>query len=533
MTTGGVFGPGGNGFGRPGGGEFGLGATFQSGPMPLFGPADTGRVSNMGRLPLGVDGGVLGLDSSGPLGVRSFKIARELFERAGLGDLFSMLAREHREVLPLLSVMDGPSGPIIQGPQSVLTKLFPGETCFSLEERLRGMGVSDPKLLGHATTVRLYASAANFRISGEQLAALLRTRQVSDVLLQLLRDRMPGRGKPGEQGPPREVVEELFGDKGLSLSDPQVQAELEPLLGITANTRIEERLIPFDPAAQGFNAANNVYLSQLAYLVYPWNGRNDAEIERIAAVLGLIQPKVIQVGNSQALVGFHPGQGDGSGALVVVPRGSEEVRDWIDDFKLLRRKVEGVESGKIHTGFWKHWGVLAPAVDAYYRQNVQGVMQEHHLDPSKMTSVLAGHSLGGAAAIVAWLCSTQIQSRRNHDPNAREAFVDLPVSQVYTFGQPRVMSAPLGQWLDNQRKEDGTTYVALVNNRDLVAFMPPPPFYSHFGDECRLFYGADKQLMELGQKPKQTSLEQPVRRLMDHLPWLYLGNARLHQMGIE
>jgi hypothetical protein len=112
----------------------------------------------------------------------------------------------------------------------------------------------------------------------------------------------------------------------------------------------------------------------------------------------------------------------------------------------------------VHAGFKR-------AADELYT-DLKPVLQPDY------TTRITGHSLGGALA-----CLTMMHLM--HD--------GVPVDQVITFGQPKVTNEQGGTAYPNDR------YFRVINNRDLVAQVPPSNVvydlsgaYQHFGPEITL-----------------------------------------------
>jgi hypothetical protein len=99
-------------------------------------------------------------------------------------------------------------------------------------------------------------------------------------------------------------------------------------------------------------------------------------------------------------------------ATLVVFRGTRDLRNWLTDLDCAKTAywIHGRET-RIHRGFWHAWQSV--------REEVAAIVQQRRV-------TLAGHSLGGALAMLAGI--DLVQS-------------GVEVAGVYTFGQPRVGNA--------------------------------------------------------------------------------------------
>jgi len=97
--------------------------------------------------------------------------------------------------------------------------------------------------------------------------------------------------------------------------------------------------------------------------------------------------------------------------VVVAPRGTANIRDFVTDIKCWRSYTT---LGEVHSGFWRAWNGISAKLYAEVRQ--------YGFKPV----VLCGHSLGGALAMLA------ARALRQNMVN---------VHSVYNFGAPRVGNA--------------------------------------------------------------------------------------------
>jgi V8-like Glu-specific endopeptidase len=136
-------------------------------------------------------------------------------------------------------------------------------------------------------------------------------------------------------------------------------------------------------------------------------------------------------------------------AALVAFRGTESVGNWLTDLD-----IAGTTRpyGVVHRGFLAAFQV----VDSQLRELLAGLPQRRVL--------LTGHSLGGALATVA----------------AAEWCGQIPISSVYTYGQPAVGRGEFPAFMNQQH---AGKFFRFVNNDDIVPRVPP--CYIHVG---RLFH---------------------------------------------
>jgi len=159
--------------------------------------------------------------------------------------------------------------------------------------------------------------------------------------------------------------------------------------------------------------------------------------------------------------------------IVVSFRGSANLTNWIEDFDFvtLVPYAECPEC-KVHEGFYKSWVSVARGITA--------AVKELRAHMPKADILVTGHSLGAAMAALAAVHLYYSEG--------------LPVSHVYTFGQPRVGNAEFHHFFNNgttqrEKNEPGVAY-RVVHWRDPV---PRGPFqwmgYEHTSTE--VWYNED------------------------------------------
>jgi hypothetical protein len=164
---------------------------------------------------------------------------------------------------------------------------------------------------------------------------------------------------------------------------------------------------------------------------------------------------------------------DQAGNIVVAFKGSSAPADFLQDAKVAmtlfnRPDLDHDPAVKVHTGFLEDFNAIKDAVIAQVRQYARS-------RPVPRVFI-TGHSLGGALAI---FCALECW---------RQA---LPVSGVYTFGQPRVGNAAFAALYDRTRMINGAILrditFRVVNQNDIVPRTPGLLLgYRHGGTELFL-----------------------------------------------
>ena len=133
--------------------------------------------------------------------------------------------------------------------------------------------------------------------------------------------------------------------------------------------------------------------------------------------------------------------------IYVVFRGSQSMRNWLDDFEIMQVKYPYCEKCQVHKGFYD-------VVQALKKETIDVVHQMTSGKSSKQFDIIiTGHSLGAAIA----------------DLMSIELFqADIP-TQVYTFGQPRIGNHEFANYVNLVIKD----YWRFTHNRDIVPHLPP------------------------------------------------------------
>lgn len=169
-------------------------------------------------------------------------------------------------------------------------------------------------------------------------------------------------------------------------------------------------------------------------------------------------------GSTQAFVGGNDRY------LIIAFRGTEptNIRDWFRD---LDAHFTAGPAGRVHRGFLKALDEVWDGADGLRSRIFEFRDQQQ-------TLWLAGHSLGGALAVLA---------------TARLRLVEkLPLNGIYTIGQPRVGDSAFVQALS-----DGVSdrHFRFVNNNDIVTRVPAWLYgYRHGGN--RLYFDNQGTLLD-------------------------------------
>lgn len=246
--------------------------------------------------------------------------------------------------------------------------------------------------------------------------------------------------------------------------------------------------IPFDVATDRFHPVNAWWMAEISRLIYrndrdelP-NTKGKSRAEFLAQVgLRELSP-LINLDSTQCTVIRSDGRTHPDLAIVVF-RGSQDVRDWVTNFRAV--PVPWRKGGSVHLGFARALDRVWPAI-------------EQKLGDFNGPLFYTGHSLGAALATLA------ASLRR---PKA-----------VYAFGAPRIGDRTFAQSLA------GIPIFRIVNNRDVVPTIPR--LLLEPCGETQFIDGQGKLLVN----PKITdslpalefSLTRPPEFLADHAPINYV-----------
>lgn len=127
----------------------------------------------------------------------------------------------------------------------------------------------------------------------------------------------------------------------------------------------------------------------------------------------------------------------------VVFSGTDEISDWLDNARI--KKVKRLD-GKIHRGFNQALEDLWGGIFAFWGSLPQ--------DCKDLPLYLGGHSLGGAMATIAIV---------------RFFESGIPVTQCYTFGQPKIGDSPFATSFNNLYQNK---LYRFHNDSDIVPLLP-------------------------------------------------------------
>lgn len=154
-------------------------------------------------------------------------------------------------------------------------------------------------------------------------------------------------------------------------------------------------------------------------------------------------------------------------------RGTEaNFADWFGNLKVIPKDTG--RYGTVHSGF--HGG--------YHNVHTDLVSFLSKVKAQDKNVWIAGHSLGGALALIA----------------GAELYDQYAIAGIHTIGQPRTGN---NAFLDFYDQNYGDRYIRIVNDRDVVARVPP--LYGHTGK--LYWFDEDGELQQVGRTRSADGVE--------------------------
>ena len=175
--------------------------------------------------------------------------------------------------------------------------------------------------------------------------------------------------------------------------------------------------------------------------------------------------------------------------VLIAFRGTEAVGDWLGNLNAgFTNRTYGGQQVGIHRGFYFGFNAVRRQLEEVLSQNPD------------LPIVLAGHSLGGALALIA---------AAEWRPTGR-------VRWIHTIGQPAVGFSGFRQFITDSYRDN---YFRYINNNDIVTMVPPG--YSHAGN-LRRFLGngsleAATEAVGAGPRPVQQETPTMTEEQFDEL----------------
>ncbi|KAL8950163.1 MAG: hypothetical protein Q9222_003791 [Ikaeria aurantiellina] len=152
--------------------------------------------------------------------------------------------------------------------------------------------------------------------------------------------------------------------------------------------------------------------------------------------------------------------------IVLAIRGSVSKKNWQADWDLIRTDTKFCHDCHIHRGFQHSWGEMKDAVITSMKEAVK--------QRPDYRIIVTGHSLGGAIAIIA---AAELRQVDDHF---------LAVTELYTFGSPRIANKEGAAWLSRQSRYSWR----ITYDDDIVPRLPPRAIgYHHTEPEYWIGHG--------------------------------------------
>lgn len=184
--------------------------------------------------------------------------------------------------------------------------------------------------------------------------------------------------------------------------------------------------------------------------------------------------------------------------MVLAFRGTQEIQDWQTNLntRFQRTNLSDRRStpikGRVHSGFFLAWESVSEAIYEQLQRWYKDDRNGHRSPPLWIT----GHSLGGALATIS---SVALKAK------------GVPVSGVYTYGQPRVGDRTFARQVKTLLPD---RYFRFVNYTDVVPRVPTPiSLRNPFGG----LYVHSGQLQYFGMQGQLDETTSALKRLFDYL----------------
>jgi len=179
-------------------------------------------------------------------------------------------------------------------------------------------------------------------------------------------------------------------------------------------------------------SVNLAEASQIAY------GDEEQVLSWAQNNLSATQVEFIDKGDTELFIAENDNE------VFIVFRGSMGVEDWIANMKIRKSKTG---YGKFHGGFLKGFSGV--------REQVFAAMTRARVYNKKI--FLAGHSLGGALAMIA-------------AADSEFHIGQTPIHGIYTYGMPKACNRKSANFINSIF---GSRFFRFVNDRDIVTRIPP------------------------------------------------------------
>ena len=193
----------------------------------------------------------------------------------------------------------------------------------------------------------------------------------------------------------------------------------------------------------------------------------------------------------------------------IVFRGSKGLGDWIANMKIYQAQKP---YGRVHRGFLNAFSVVQSEVFA--------ALTRARVFNRKI--YLAGHSLGGALAVVG-------------AAHAKYEIGKTPIHGIYTFGMPKTCNRKCANYID---VVFGSKFLRFVNNDDIVTKIPPLSRHAgrliHFDEAGKITdeHGPKESGMETSLNDEDLTEEQ-FAALQKGLKLKKEGNAEGEMIGVN